>query len=46
MRRKSGKNTRRPVWISKLLLDKLKREMEAYKGWKAVTDNLGEIETS
>lgn len=32
--------------MSKLLLDKLKHEKEAHRGWKAVTDTLGEIETS
>lgn len=31
------------MWISKLLLDKLKHEKEGYKGWKAVPDTLGEI---
>lgn len=34
------------MWISKLPLDKLKHEKEAYKGWKAVTDTLGGVETS
>lgn len=46
MRRKSGRNTGRPVWISKLLLNKLKHEKEGYEGWKAVTDTLGEMQTS
>ncbi|GAB0182816.1 hypothetical protein GRJ2_000746900 [Grus japonensis] len=33
-KRKSGKNTRRPVWMNKELLDKLSHETEAYRGWK------------
>ena len=31
---KSGKNTRRPAWINKELLDNLKHKNEAYRGWK------------
>ncbi|RMC21283.1 hypothetical protein DUI87_02144 [Hirundo rustica rustica] len=31
-KRKSGKNTRRPVWMNKLLLEKLKHKKEAYRG--------------
>ena len=33
-RRKSGKNARRPAWMNKELLDKLKHKKEAYRGWK------------
>ncbi|GAB0199210.1 hypothetical protein GRJ2_002386400 [Grus japonensis] len=33
-KRKSGKNTRRPPWMNKELLDKLKHKKEAYRGWK------------
>ncbi|KFQ96524.1 hypothetical protein Y956_02301, partial [Nipponia nippon] len=33
-KRKSGKNTRRPAWMNKQLLDKLKLKKEAYRGWK------------
>ena len=33
-KRKSGKNTRRPAWMNKELLDKLKHKKEAYRGWK------------
>ncbi|KFW00854.1 hypothetical protein N327_12339, partial [Fulmarus glacialis] len=33
-KRKSGKNARRPAWVDKELLDKLKHRKEAYKGWK------------
>ncbi|GAB0181454.1 hypothetical protein GRJ2_000610700 [Grus japonensis] len=32
-KRKSGKNTRRPAWINKELLDKLQHKREAYRGW-------------
>ncbi|GAB0177387.1 hypothetical protein GRJ2_000203900 [Grus japonensis] len=32
--RKSGKNTQRPAWMNKELLDKLKHKKEAYRGWK------------
>ncbi|GAB0193896.1 hypothetical protein GRJ2_001854900 [Grus japonensis] len=33
-KRKSGKNTKRPAWMNKELLDKVKHKKEAYKGWK------------
>ncbi|GAB0189068.1 mitochondrial enolase superfamily member 1 [Grus japonensis] len=33
-KRKSGKNVRRPAWMNKELLDKVKVRKEAYKGWK------------
>ncbi|KFW73581.1 hypothetical protein AS28_12130, partial [Pygoscelis adeliae] len=33
-KRKSGKNTRRPAWMNKELLGKLKHKKEAYRGWK------------
>ncbi|KAF1585132.1 Serine/threonine-protein kinase MRCK beta, partial [Eudyptes moseleyi] len=33
-KRKSGKNTRRPAWMNKELLDKPKHKKEAYRGWK------------
>ncbi|GAB0176076.1 hypothetical protein GRJ2_000072800 [Grus japonensis] len=33
-KRKSDKNTRRPAWMNKELLDKLKQKKEAYRGWK------------
>ncbi|GAB0180505.1 hypothetical protein GRJ2_000515800 [Grus japonensis] len=33
-KRKSGKNTRRPAWMNKKLLDKVKQKKEAYRGWK------------
>ncbi|KFM11475.1 hypothetical protein AS27_04032, partial [Aptenodytes forsteri] len=33
-KRESGKNTRRPAWMNKELLDKLKHKKEAYRGWK------------
>ena len=32
--RKSGKNTRRPAWMNKELLDKFKQKKEACRGWK------------
>jgi len=32
--RKSYKNARRPAWMSKELLDKIKHKKEAYRGWK------------
>ncbi|GAB0205822.1 mitochondrial enolase superfamily member 1 [Grus japonensis] len=32
--RKSGKNTKRPLWVNKELLDKVKQKKEAYRGWK------------
>ncbi|GAB0190944.1 hypothetical protein GRJ2_001559700 [Grus japonensis] len=32
--KKSGKNARRPVWMNKELLDKLKTKKEGHKGWK------------
>ena len=31
---KSGKNARRPAWMNKELLDKLKHKKEANRGWK------------
>ncbi|KFV98219.1 hypothetical protein N327_09172, partial [Fulmarus glacialis] len=33
-KRKSGKKARRPAWVNKELLDALKHEKEAYRGWK------------
>ncbi|GAB0182749.1 hypothetical protein GRJ2_000740200 [Grus japonensis] len=33
-KRKSGKNTWRPAWMNKELLDKLKHQKETYTGWK------------
>ncbi|GAB0185376.1 hypothetical protein GRJ2_001002900 [Grus japonensis] len=33
-KRKSGKNARRPPWMNKELLDKLKSKKKAYRGWK------------
>ncbi|GAB0176939.1 mitochondrial enolase superfamily member 1 [Grus japonensis] len=33
-KRKSGKNTKRPPWMNKELLGKVKRKKEAYRGWK------------
>ena len=33
-KRKWGKTTRRPAWMSKELLDKLKHKKEAYRVWK------------
>ncbi|KFW11307.1 hypothetical protein N327_10870, partial [Fulmarus glacialis] len=33
-KRKSGKNTRRPAWMNKDLLDKLKHKKEVCRGWK------------
>ncbi|GAB0208302.1 hypothetical protein GRJ2_003295900 [Grus japonensis] len=33
-KRKSGKNTKRPPWMNKELLGKLKHKKEAYRGWK------------
>ncbi|GAB0177124.1 hypothetical protein GRJ2_000177600 [Grus japonensis] len=33
-KRKSGENARRPAWMDKELLDKLKHKKEAYRGWK------------
>ncbi|GAB0206109.1 hypothetical protein GRJ2_003076500 [Grus japonensis] len=32
--RKSGKNTKRPSWMNKELLGKVKQKKEAYRGWK------------
>jgi len=32
--RKSGRNARRPMWMNKELLAKLKQKKEAYRGWK------------
>lgn len=34
MKRESSKNGRRPAWMNKELLDKLKHKREAYRGWK------------
>ncbi|GAB0207196.1 hypothetical protein GRJ2_003185200 [Grus japonensis] len=33
-KRKSGKNTKRPPWMNKELLGKVKHKKEAYRGWK------------
>jgi len=33
-KRKSVKNTRRPAWMNKEVLDKLKHRKEPYRGWK------------
>ncbi|GAB0206304.1 hypothetical protein GRJ2_003096000 [Grus japonensis] len=33
-KRKSGKNTKRPAWMNKELLGKVKQNQEAYRGWK------------
>jgi len=33
-KRKSGRNARRPTWVNKELLAKLKQKKEAYRGWK------------
>ncbi|KFQ11448.1 hypothetical protein N330_00764, partial [Leptosomus discolor] len=33
-KRKSSKNTRRPAWMNKELLDKRKHKTKAYRGWK------------
>ncbi|KFU99773.1 hypothetical protein N340_10986, partial [Tauraco erythrolophus] len=33
-KRKSGRNTRKPTWMNKELLDQLKHKKEAYRGWK------------
>ncbi|GAB0199978.1 hypothetical protein GRJ2_002463200 [Grus japonensis] len=33
-KRKSGKNSRRPAWMNKELLGKVKHKKEAYRGWK------------
>ncbi|KFV17941.1 hypothetical protein N340_02406, partial [Tauraco erythrolophus] len=33
-KRKSGRNTRRPAWMNKELLDQLGHKMKAYRGWK------------
>ncbi|GAB0208316.1 mitochondrial enolase superfamily member 1 [Grus japonensis] len=33
-KRKSSKNTRRPAWMNKELLGKVKQKKEAYRGWK------------
>ncbi|GAB0202999.1 hypothetical protein GRJ2_002765500 [Grus japonensis] len=33
-KRKSGKNTKRPAWMNKELLGKVKHKKEAYRGWK------------
>ncbi|GAB0186589.1 hypothetical protein GRJ2_001124200 [Grus japonensis] len=33
-KRKSGKNTRKPAWMNKELLGKVKHKKEAYRGWQ------------
>ncbi|KFV10376.1 hypothetical protein N340_10119, partial [Tauraco erythrolophus] len=33
-KRKSGRNTRRPAWMNKELLDQLGHKKKAYRGWK------------
>ncbi|KFV11020.1 hypothetical protein N340_01493, partial [Tauraco erythrolophus] len=33
-KRKSGRNTRRPAWMNKELLDQLEPKKKAYRGWK------------
>ncbi|KFV18177.1 hypothetical protein N340_02392, partial [Tauraco erythrolophus] len=33
-KRKSGRNTRRPAWMNKELLDQLGHKKEVYRGWK------------
>ncbi|GAB0182166.1 hypothetical protein GRJ2_000681900 [Grus japonensis] len=33
-KRKSSKNTKRPLWVNKELLDKVKQKKEACRGWK------------
>ncbi|KFV13114.1 hypothetical protein N340_13029, partial [Tauraco erythrolophus] len=33
-KRKSGRNTRRPAWMNKELLDQLEHKKKAYRGWK------------
>ncbi|GAB0204363.1 hypothetical protein GRJ2_002901900 [Grus japonensis] len=33
-KRESGKNTKRPPWVNKELLGKLKHKKEAHRGWK------------
>ncbi|GAB0179966.1 cAMP-dependent protein kinase inhibitor alpha [Grus japonensis] len=33
-KRKSSKNTKRPLWMNKELLGKVKHKKEAYRGWK------------
>ncbi|GAB0205898.1 mitochondrial enolase superfamily member 1 [Grus japonensis] len=33
-KRKSGENTKRPPWMNKELLGKVKQKKEAYRGWK------------
>ncbi|GAB0188220.1 hypothetical protein GRJ2_001287300 [Grus japonensis] len=33
-KRKSGKSTKRPPWMNKELLGKVKQKKEAYRGWK------------
>ncbi|KFV07108.1 hypothetical protein N340_03742, partial [Tauraco erythrolophus] len=33
-KRKSGKNTRRPAWMNKELLDQLGHKKKTYRGWK------------
>ncbi|PKU41633.1 rna-directed dna polymerase from mobile element jockey-like protein [Limosa lapponica baueri] len=47
-KKKSGKKARRPAWLNKELLDKLKSKKEAYRGWNQEqidwenTENLSE----
>ncbi|GAB0175687.1 hypothetical protein GRJ2_000033900 [Grus japonensis] len=33
-KRMTGKNTRKPAWMNKELLDKLRHKKDAYRGWK------------
>ncbi|KFV16613.1 hypothetical protein N340_06497, partial [Tauraco erythrolophus] len=33
-KRKSGRNTRRPAWMNKELLDQLRHKKKVYRGWK------------
>ncbi|KFV17142.1 hypothetical protein N339_01295, partial [Pterocles gutturalis] len=33
-KRKAGKNARKPAWMNKELLSKLRQKKEAYRGWK------------
>ncbi|KFU98531.1 hypothetical protein N340_12059, partial [Tauraco erythrolophus] len=33
-KRKSGRNTRRPAWMNKELLDQVTQKKKAYRGWK------------
>jgi len=34
MKKRSGKNARRAMWMNKMLLAKLRHKKEAYRGWK------------